>query len=307
MIRTKRIVMGLFFVFSLTGIIVAINIDKSRSVTANEELEIAIINSMENTQKEKDKLFTLLEIIPKALHDKGFGEYNLGFSNIDRVFTVQGKGRETIEKNKDTVESLILDIAKEYDFRNIKVEFLSLEGFMPSEEDLKNQEELSKVSNIVSDVLQENGYGRNVGTIFEDEIKIVLLNGKQTNVDEIEKQIVQDVFSKTKRRFAVTIKGLSKNQKLEQKWQPVFGAIRDEVSKKFGDYRGFAYSFHPKPLEIIVKTNLSKSKWFWDTDKTVKQIVTYTDKIIELKTTELSIEKVPYKIIIYDKKGKRMN
>lgn len=87
----------------------------------------------------------------------------------------------------------------------------------------------------------------------------------------------------------------------------MFSSINEETKKEFKEYRGFAYSFHPEPLQIIIKTNLEKPKWYWNSNQKVLEITTYVDKIIELKTEELSIEEIPYEIIIRDKNDKKIN
>ncbi|MEG0259993.1 MAG: hypothetical protein RR651_08985, partial [Lysinibacillus sp.] len=127
------------------------------------------------------------------------------------------------------------------------------------------------------------------------------------NKEEIEELIADSIFSNTNKRFTVTVKEQSKNQIVDQQWQPIFSAIIDETSKEFKEYRGFAYSFHPKPLQIIIKTNLGKWKWFRNSDSSIDQIEKYTEKVIALKRAELSIKAIPYEIIILDKNDRRVN
>ncbi|MFS0875256.1 hypothetical protein [Solibacillus isronensis] len=59
-------------------------------------------------------------------------------------------------------------------------------------------------------------------------------------------------------------------------------------------------------MQIIIKTNIDSPKWFGNSDKKVDQITEYIDKIIELKREELSIEEIPYEIIIWDKNDKEV-
>ncbi|MGN7478612.1 hypothetical protein ACTHOQ_12220 [Solibacillus silvestris] len=92
----------------------------------------------------------------------------------------------------------------------------------------------------------------------------------------------------------------------DQQWQPILSAISEETNKRFEEYRGFAYSFHPEPLQIIIKTNIDSPKWFGNPDKKINQIAEYVDIIIKLKREELSIEEIPYEIIITDKNDKEV-
>ncbi|WP_404450686.1 hypothetical protein LG329_09980 [Virgibacillus necropolis] len=94
---------------------------------------------------------------------------------------------------------------------------------------------------------------------------------------------------------------------MDQKWAPIFRSIMEETSKKFDEYRGFASSFHPKPLQIIIKTDLHESKWWWNTDKKVEEIVDYVEAIIDIKREELAVEKIPLDIIVRGENNKQLN
>ena len=113
--------------------------------------------------------------------------------------------------------------------------------------------------------------------------------------------------NKTNLDFTIKFQKKSESAIRDQQWQPIFEAVREETNKKYEEYRGFAYSFHPEPLQIIIKTDLNTPKWFSHSNKKVKQITEYVDKIIELKRDELSIEEIPYKIIIRDKNDNNIN
>lgn len=93
----------------------------------------------------------------------------------------------------------------------------------------------------------------------------------------------------------------------DMKWQPIFTSIMAETDKKFDEITGFAYSFHPMPLQIIIKTSLSHGWMEWDTKRQTKVIENYVRQIVEIKREELSIEKIPYKIIIRSEEHKKIN
>ncbi|MEK4427235.1 hypothetical protein [Solibacillus sp. FSL K6-1523] len=300
--------MGILLIALIIGvIIIGVNWSKAKATNSEEQLEKDLVKSMKETKVENDKVIQLLTEIPLALNENGFAKVGVGFHHEDRVFSVQAEEVTFTRRNKKAIKKIIKNTTKENDFKNFKVEFLSMDRFKLSEEDIKLRESFNEISNLISKVLEENGYTRSAYSIKEEDILIEVTNADLVNKEVIETLIANSIFSKTNRHYTVTIKEQSKNQILDQQWQPIFDAIRTETEKNFKEYRGFAYSFHPKPLEIIIKTNLKNHKWFWNSDKSTDQIENYIEKIIALKRAELSIEEIPYEIIILDKKDKQMN
>jgi len=123
--------------------------------------------------------------------------------------------------------------------------------------------------------------------------------------DELEKRIKEAVYAKTNMNFNVTVKKRGKYEIKALNWSPVFKAVSEETKKEFKEYRGFAYSFHPEPLQIIIKTNLETSNWFWNPK--VRRIEKYARAIIEVKRKANDLEDIPYEVVIRDKDGKRVN
>ncbi|WP_342442257.1 hypothetical protein MHB40_01465 [Lysinibacillus sp. FSL K6-0057] len=302
----KKTLIGFITATTITAIIITTNLDKSRSAHCEEELEMALVKSMEETKKENEKINEVLRKISQEFNKNGFVQIGFDFSPDDRVFTIQAKDKDFIDKNKSIIENIILNIAKETDYKNFKVEYIALDGYELSEEDGK----LNEVLKITLDLLKANGYDKTNYSLTIDPSKGIIIevtNGELINKNEIEKLIANSVYSNTSMNFKVFIKEKSKSKIKDQEWQPVFSAIRDETKKEFKEYSGFAYSFHPEPLQIIIKTDLEKPKGFWQSNKKVKQLIDYVDKIIELKREELSIEEIPYEIIIRDKNNNKLN
>ncbi|QSB11982.1 hypothetical protein JTI58_10440 [Lysinibacillus fusiformis] len=302
----KKTLIGFITATTITAIIITTNLDKSRSAHCEEELEMALVKSMVETKKENEKINEVLRKISQEFNKNGFVQIGFDFSPDDRVFTIQAKDKDFIDKNKSIIENIILNIAKETDYKNFKVEYIALDGYELSEEDGK----LNEVLKITLDLLKANGYDKTNYSLTIDPSKGIIIevtNGELINKNEIEKLIANSVYSNTSMNFKVFIKEKSKSKIKDPEWQPVFSAIRDETKKEFKEYSGFAYSFHPEPLQIIIKTDLEKPKGFWQSNKKVKQLIDYVDKIIELKREELSIEEIPYEIIIRDKNNNKLN
>lgn len=308
----KKVVIGFFVLImtiTTTFMLLGKKTDESLSGSTEEKFEINLIKSMEETKKEKIKIEELLTKIPQEVNDEGYGQIALSFSPDDRVLTVQATDQEFVKRHKTDVETLISTIAKELEFQNFDVNFITLDSYgVISQHDNKLNELLNEVLNMTSDLLKEQGYGPiSISINPKKEIMIEGTNEDLVNKNEMEKLIANIIFSKTNMDFTVTIKEKSKSQIREQEWLAVFSAITEETQKEFEEYKGFAYSFHPEPLQIIIKTNMIKPKWFWKSDKKVKQIANYVDKIIELKRKELSIEEIPYQIIITNKNNKKIH
>lgn len=287
--------------------------DSNKSASVNtEKIENILVKSMEETKMEKKKLEQFLTKSTQELNDNGY-QVGLGFSHEERNLTVQVQDKAFLEENKMNIEKIIHNTAKKIGFQDFKVDFLTFDSYSTlSEEDEKLRKSMMKVFEEISSLLKEKGYlSDSISTNPNNEIIIEIQGTKEDlekskEIEELEKIIDQTIHSKTDIDFTVKIRKKSESAIRDQDWQPIFNAIREETNKRFKEYRGFAYSFHPEPLQIIIKTNINSSKWFGNSDKKINQITEYVDKIIELKREELSIEEIPYEIIIRDKNDKEV-
>ncbi|KOS69827.1 hypothetical protein AEA09_10345 [Lysinibacillus contaminans] len=133
----------------------------------------------------------------------------------------------------------------------------------------------------------------------------------ENEISSIEQQAVQElvsdsVYSKTNILFDVTVRTKSVAERLDEEWQPIFNVIRIKTDEQFEEYRDFAYSFSPAPLQIIIKTHLKNSKGDSNLER-VERIEEYVEGIIEKKREELSIEDLSYKIIVLSKENEKLN
>lgn len=285
-----------------------INPNDSISVNTAEGIENPLVKSMEESKTEKKELEQFLTKSSQELNDNGYEKVGLSYS--DQNLTIQVQDKAFLEANKKNIEKIIYYIAKEFGFQDFKIDFLTLDSYPTiSEEDEKLRESMMSAFEEIASLLKEKGYDYNsISTNSNNEI-IIEIQGTNVDLDksvEIEELIAQKILSKSNIDLDVKLQKISESTVRDQEWQPIFEAIRVETEKKFEEYRGFAYSFHPEPLQIIIKTDLDTPKWFWNSNKKVNQITEYVDKIIELKREELSIKELPYEIIIRDKNNKKM-
>ena len=311
----KKVLIGLVvLLLIITASFMLLKKISNKSASLNtEEIEKTLLISMEETKTEKKKIEQFLTKSSEELNDNGY-QVGLSFSPEERNLTVQVQDNAFLEANKVNIEKIIHNTAKKIGFQDFKVDFLTLDSYPTlSEEDEKLRKSMIKVFEEISALLKEKGYHSNsISTNPNNEI-IIEIQGmkedleKSKEFEELEKIIVQTILSKTNLDFTVKLRKKSESAIRDQEWQPIFDAIIEETNKKFEEYRGFAYSFHPEPLQIIIKTNIDSSKWFGNSNKKINQITEYVDKIIELKREELSIEEIPYEIIIRDKNDKEVN
>ncbi|MEK4699921.1 hypothetical protein MKX47_10010 [Solibacillus sp. FSL R7-0668] len=277
--------------------------DESR----NEAIESALVKSMDETKKEKEKIIRLLSKIPQEINKNRYGLTSLSYSPDGRIFTVQAIDSNSI-KNQKNIEKIIKHNAGEMAFENFEMKFIALDSDRVTKQEDNKLIELNTVLKIATEYLKEKGYDHFSSGITEStlEVSIEVSNGNLVNKDELEKQLAHVIFSNTNLNFEVSLREKDKSEMEDQLWQPIFEVIREETEKEFDEYRGFAYSFHPEPLQIIIKTNIESPKLFGKSKKQVKRIVNYVDKIIELKFNELAIEKIPYTVIVRDKNNKTL-
>lgn len=182
-----------------------------------------------------------------------------------------------------------------------------------SKEDKVSQERFEDIARLSMEILKQKELDAGGVSISsanaKHEVEIILPYGKQldeTKVNEAEKLIENTISQESNTKVDIKIKQKMKNQARDESWGPVFSSIIEETSKKYKEYRGFAYSFYPEPLQIIIKTDLLKSK-SRNPDEKVTEIVEYVEALIDKKTEEIGIEKVAFQVIVRDKNNKSLN
>ena len=168
------------------------------------------------------------------------------------------------------------------------------------------------VFNTTSEILKIEGYRTN--RMFVDSRKpnpyIEVIVNDENELSSIKKQEVQElvsdtVYLKTNILFNVTVRTKSVAELLDEEWQPIFSAIRIKTDEQFEEYRGFAYSFFPAPMQIIIETHLKNTIGDSNLER-VEKIEEFVEGIIEKKREELSIEDLPYKIIVLSKENEEL-
>lgn len=286
---------------------------RSNSSNGEEGLENSLVKSMDESKVAKEKLEQFITKSHQELNKSG---YEVGLSYSDqKILTIQVQDKAFLEANKTNIEKIIYSTAKEIGFQDFKVDFLTSDSYPTiTEENQKFSESMMTAYEEISSLLQKNEYEYHSMSISPNndiiiEIKSTDIGNKEIEEPiskKIEEIIAQKIPYKLNANIEVKFQKISKSTLQDQEWQPIFDAIRVETEKKFEEYKGFAYSFHPEPLQIIIKTELDTPKWFRNSNRKANQIKKYVQKIIDLKREELSIKEIPYEIIVRDKNSKKI-
>ncbi len=300
--RKSLIILGLLFIIGITIALLNINM--------KQKTEPTVAQSLEQSKVEYDKIEQLLTIAHHKLINH-YGEIGLSFSPDKQVLTVKVKDEKFIEKNEKNIKKQLNEIANELKMEKFKIQLEVTPKIV--EKNRKFTEKVNHAIESANEILDSNGlksstisFEPNIASnqlLVELDVKNKLDSSKQRL---IKKQISNAVYKETNTKFEVKLKQ-SKIDLQDQAWQPIFSAMNEEANKKFKEYRGFSYSFNPSPLQIIIKTDIKKSMWSWNLHNKVKKIEDHIEEVINIKQKELSVEEIPYEIIIEGKDNKRIN
>lgn len=288
---------------------------RSNSSNGEEGIENSLVKSMDESKVAKKKLEQFITKSQLELKKNGY-EVGLSYSDQKKI-TIQVQDKAFLEANKTDIEKIIYSTAKEIGFQDFKVDFLTFDSYPTvTKEDQKFSESMMTAYEEISSLLKKNEYDYHSISMSISPNNDIIVEIQRTNIgnqeieepiaQKIEELIAQKILSKSNTNLEVKFQEISKSTLQDQEWQPIFDAIRVETEKKFEEYKGFAYSFHPDPLQIIIKSDLDTPKWFRNSNRKANQIKKYVHKIIDLKREELSIKEIPYEVIIRDKNSKKI-
>jgi hypothetical protein len=189
---------------------------------------------------------------------------------------------------------------------NLEVKVGKLNRVTLSKKEKEIMEMEDEFFSIALQKLKQNGYeskgislsrDKKTFTITIDESKDKFEKIKNDLEDNIQRALDEESDLK----YKVVIDRVTQIEKTESDWYPIFDSIMNETNKNFTEVRGFAYSFHPQPLQIIIKTSLGKSE-----KEKAAVIEEYTKRVTEIKRKEIGLEKIPYIIIIRDNKHEKI-
>ncbi|MFB4167937.1 hypothetical protein [Virgibacillus sp. JSM 102003] len=294
----------------------AINYNTNNEKVVAESLRDSIKKSMKETEKQKEAIQKFHMQVYEKFREEGY-EGNVSFPRIS-LFSSKPQQLTLHVKNKSDsskeMKDIIRDIAKSNKLGKIEVT-VEVQRIKEEEisEEAKEKRQLSQdIFEITSEILQEKGYNHSGMSIMttppNPTIEITIDEPKENfsqNKKAIEKLIHNTIYSEKKKDYNVKVDKRTEAQLTEEKWYPILGSIREETNKNFDKVTGVAHSFNTTPVQITIKTSLSKG---WTSNIKAKQIKMYVHEIIDIKREELSLLKEePYKIVIHDKGNDKLN
>ncbi|MFC7394987.1 DUF4030 domain-containing protein [Scopulibacillus cellulosilyticus] len=270
------------------------------------------------------------EVIKDELNKKGY-KISLNDINIPvytphshKILNVKVKGTKTYyNKVKSGVKETVSDVLKTrgYDAYTIKVsrEKKNRPDSVDQKNELKINEEQKKykeLSNDISRVVEKYKMKIVFLTMDSKAITIELVGPKQDYIKtkkDILNQIKSVVQSSGFRDCIIKVRNIENNgddksqsEIKDLKWnEHIFPVILEEMmSKKAYHVYGFAYSFHPEPLQIIIKTSvMSKAP---QAKELKQEIVRNIHTMLQSKYLAQWVDHEPYKVIVRGKDYKNI-
>ncbi len=290
----------------------------SNQTVPSEHLEKRIKHSMEETERMNKTIRSFQESLHKQLQERGLKgsiSSSIGaiFSSKPPSVTIRVESKQYKQKNEKEIKHIIQKLVTSHQLGDVDIHVKVADRRLeePSEQDKKREKHMRELFEIAHETLEEAGDIK-VSSISvsgrEPKTMTIEIKGSEKLYHDVRKDIKKRVHDAiyAKKKLDLTIKVNRRNES-RMKWSPIFHSIMEETDKNFDDVTGFAHSFHPKPLQIIIKTSLSNGWFSWGTKDKAKEIETYVEKIIDIKSEELSKKATPYKLIIRGEEGNKLN
>jgi Domain of unknown function (DUF4179) len=214
------------------------------------------------------------------------------------------------DQHEKEVRNTVEKYAQKHDIikYNLEVKVGKLNRVPISKKEKERMEMEEEFFNIALEKLKQNGYESEGISISRDKkiftITIAESKDKFEKIkNNLEDNIQRALDEESDLQYKVVVDRVPQIKKTESDWYPIFDSIMNETNKNFTEVRGFAYSFHPQPLQIIIKTSLRKGKEGKDQAAVIEE---YAHKVTEIKRKEMGLEKIPYIIIIRDQKHDKL-
>lgn len=250
-------------------------------------------------------------MIWKELEEKGYRISGLG-GNASHIFITIDGSEEYFHDVREEVEQIAANILeeKEYDGYKIEVE-RQIDRPVPliPERDQAISEALEKsYDHLIK--LQFNVLSHGYQHLSPNSDKVIInidIPNTEKRIEEIKEIVNERLRAKNIDSYSIKINKIDLTQReKEAKWNEIFPVIIEGLTaKKEYNVTGFAYSFHPAPLQIIIKTSIKASDK--DADEKVRIIEDTINEFLNSKEIQNKIAGEPYKIIIRGEDKQKIN
>lgn len=251
------------------------------------------------------------QTIWRELEEKGYRISGVG-GNASHIFISIDGSEEYFQDVREEVEEIAANIleAKEYDGYKIEVERQIDQVPEPiSERDQTISKALEESYNHLME-LQFNVLSHGYSYPAPNSDKVIVhieIPNTEKRIEEIKEIFNESLKAKNIDSYSIKINKIDLSQrKKEAKWNEIFPVIIEGLTaKKEYKVTGFAYSFHPAPLQIIIKTSINDSDK--NADEKVRIIEDTINEFLNSEEIQNKIAGEPYKIIIRGEDKERIN
>ncbi len=251
-------------------------------------------------------------IIWRELEEQGYHITGLG-RNASHISVSIGGSEQYYQDVRKEVEEFIANILEEKEYDRYKIEVKREIDRVPdttiSERDQAISNALTESYNhLIKSQFNVLSHGYSYPSPNSDKVIINLdIPNTEKRVEEIKKTINESLKAKNIDYYPIKINKIDLAQReKEDKWHKIFPVINEGLTaKKEYKVTGFAYSFHPAPLQIIIKTSINTSDK--DADEKVNTIEETINEFLSSEEIQSKIGGEQYKIIIRGKDKQRIN
>jgi translation elongation factor EF-1beta len=271
-----------------------------------------IYKSMNDTEKRKEDVRGFYEDLFTELVKKDTGVIDVTkmqkFAGDAPSMVILVESEQVKEQNENEFRRTVEKYARRHNINkySLDVKVGKLNRVTLSDDEKKMMEMEGDIIRTARETLKQHGYeAKGIGT--GNKTLTVTIDESKETFDKVENDLKETIrkaiMEKNELNYKVELDRITEIEKTENEWYPIFDSIINETQKNFTEVTGFAYSFHPQPLQIIIKTSLSKGK---EGKEQAAVIEEYTRSVTEIKRVELGLENIPYVIIVRDKNHKTL-
>ncbi|UFT98964.1 DUF4030 domain-containing protein [Radiobacillus kanasensis] len=244
-------------------------------------------------------------LIEKELKGQGYDIEEVEESSYpDKIMYVQVNGSEQdVQEVRQSIEAkteeILLD--EDYDAFSVVVEKYEEREFRMSEESEQYAKEAKQIMDAVSEKMKEtdvNLLTMGVTHNQKDHKVEIAVPDTTKNVDELKQMMKEVVEPLGLGTFFYKVQLVNlKQQELEMKVTTIINTLHEGLrAKKEFHTKGMAYSFHPPPLQIVVKTTLDSKDP--QADEVVERIESHVMEFFHTEEVEKILKDVPYELVI---------
>jgi hypothetical protein len=242
------------------------------------------------------------ELIHDALEKEGYKNLSLGMTPGEKVlFEIRLEGSEKdADRERGKITGIVEDILKSkgYDSYDIKVT-----SFIPKVvEETEEEKQMTQLGVKLEDGLKSSGYDIININPYNPKIEVSIpLTEKR--VDEIQKATIElakaNGSDKEVQMDVVDVE----NNKREGMWMDYLRSIHEGLAlKKEYKVSGYAYSYKPEKVKIVIKTSMTASDE--GAKETVGKIRDEIKAFLDSGDLKAKVGNQPYVVIVRDKSGK---